>query len=493
MNDENFDRNPDHMIKICHDYIDNSKLIEKCLKINRKNSKKSYEYRLKGNECYVRGLWNKCLYLYSQSLQYAPVSNDDSLPLAYGNRSAVNFQLERYELSILDIQMAIDNGYGNYKSETKLRNRQIECLLRLNRLDDARQISDMFGIEFSKPKIFDSTEKPIASSENEKIPEKIGLFSSKVCLSYDNHYGRYVRAGNNKSIESNELILIEHPYVHVLLPHFECKYCHHCCRQLSTIDQFECCSKCSIIAYCSNECRKNSWQQYHQYECSFLPFLWQFGIGHLVYCLMAKTDVDLILDIYQDSLNKSSKEIEQNLQPFLQPSSSTSKSTYHALFSLKTHQNQMNPVDIFFYRMTATLIIELLFRKNRYQTLKIKHLKQILIDVCFRHLCQTIFNSHTIMIPDSNDCSIPIATAFYPSLSLLNHSCDPNIQIIFKNGIECFIRSNRTIRSNEQIFNCYGINYRSADYKQRQQLLLDQYFFHCKCQICKNESKDFKL
>ncbi|KAH9418875.1 SET and MYND domain-containing protein 4 [Dermatophagoides pteronyssinus] len=96
------------------------------------------------------------------------------------------------------------------------------------------------------------------------------------------------------------------------------------------------------------------------------------------------------------------------------------------------------------------------------------------------------------MIPDSNDCSIPIATAFYPSLSLLNHSCDPNIQIIFKNGIECFVRSNRTIRSNEQIFNCYGINYRSADYKQRQQLLSDQYFFHCKCQICKNESKKFE-
>lgn len=499
--------NPHSIDRLCIDYIENDgKLFEKCSNINRKDSKKSNHYRSKGNNSYGHGLWNQCLHFYSQSLQFAPVSSSvdyesESLPLAYGNRSAANFKLGRYESSLFDLHMAIKYGYGKFKSENKLRNRQIECLLRLNRMDEAKNISNEFGIDFaelnSKP-IDNQIQKESEKMESETMEfrdKSNRIFSSKVRLSWNDQHGRGVWAGD-ETIKSGEIVLIERPYVHVLLSFFERRFCHHCCRRLLVDDQFEICHNCSNVSYCSHECQKNSWHEYHQYECSILPFLWQFGIGHLVYRLMAKTDIDLIVNTYQTFMNKSYEEIEQNLEPFIEPPSKSTlqSSTYSSLFSLQTHQNHTDSINLVAYRITATIIIELLFRTNRYQNQNNDNmnqksdLKQILINVCFRHLCQTIINSHTIMVPsgdhDGGHSITPIATAFYPSLSLLNHSCDPNIQINYTNGIECIVRTNRTIQSNEQIYNCYGIDHCLHNYNERQQLLLDQYFFHCKCQIC---------
>ena len=54
-----------------------------------------------------------------------------------------------------------------------------------------------------------------------------------------------------------------------------------------------------------------------------------------------------------------------------------------------------------------------------------------------RHICQLICNAHAItelQVAPSTDCSlvdnesqVRVATAIYPTASLMNHSCDPTI------------------------------------------------------------------
>lgn len=46
------------------------------------------------------------------------------------------------------------------------------------------------------------------------------------------------------------------------------------------------------------------------------------------------------------------------------------------------------------------------------------------------------------------------------------------------------------IEANEEICNCYGIDYRYDDWKSRQEHLKSQYYFICKCRACKEHLED---
>src|SRR5699024_9016244 len=87
---------------------------------------------------------------YSQAISLAPsVVNPkeyggqsalEELPLNYGNRSAVYFNLGLYQFALDDIDAAISHNYGRYKPEFKLITRKCECLARLGRVDEAKTV-----------------------------------------------------------------------------------------------------------------------------------------------------------------------------------------------------------------------------------------------------------------------------------------------------------------------------------------------------------------
>lgn len=81
--------------------------------------------------------------------------------------------------------------------------------------------------------------------------------------------------------------------------------------------------------------------------------------------------------------------------------------------------------------------------------------------------------------------STRIFTAIFPKISLLNHSCDPNIWNRFT-GPYLTIYASRTIKENEEVFNCYGPHYKLMDREERQSALKQQYCFQCECEKCKS-------
>ncbi len=86
----------------------------------KKSEAKSLEYRLKGNEFYVKKQPKQAFKNYTLSLMYAPVfknfceDKNKSIILAYSNRSAVLFNEKLYEMCLNDLYSCQDIFYSYF-------------------------------------------------------------------------------------------------------------------------------------------------------------------------------------------------------------------------------------------------------------------------------------------------------------------------------------------------------------------------------------------
>ncbi len=111
-----------------------------------------------------------------------------------------------------------------------------------------------------------------------------------------------------------------------------------------------------------------------------------------------------------------------------------------------------------------------------------------------RHLLQLICNSHAItQLHESDSASsvvelseqVRYATAIYPRVSLLNHSCEPNILTSFQADSRVMVvKSSRQIPAASEISNCYGPHHLRMGVSDRRRALRDQYHFECTCAAC---------
>uniref|UniRef100_A0A8V0XZB4 [histone H3]-lysine(4) N-trimethyltransferase n=1 Tax=Gallus gallus TaxID=9031 RepID=A0A8V0XZB4_CHICK len=82
-----------------------------------------------------------------------------------------------------------------------------------------------------------------------------------------------------------------------------------------------------------------------------------------------------------------------------------------------------------------------------------------------------------------------VGVGLYPSMSLLNHSCDPNCVIIFE-GYQLLLRSIREIQIGEELTISYIESLMPTSERQKQ--LKRQYCFECDCCLCQDQEKDAK-
>uniref|UniRef100_A0A3Q2YX53 Protein-lysine N-methyltransferase SMYD4 n=1 Tax=Hippocampus comes TaxID=109280 RepID=A0A3Q2YX53_HIPCM len=73
-----------------------------------------------------------------------------------------------------------------------------------------------------------------------------------------------------------------------------------------------------------------------------------------------------------------------------------------------------------------------------------------------------------------------VATAVFPTLSLINHSCRPNTSLSFGAGGAVTLRAAQSLRSGQEVAHCYGQT-------TRRRLLQEQYFFLCRCEACQED------
>ncbi|CAL1547399.1 unnamed protein product [Lymnaea stagnalis] len=115
-------------------------------------------------------------------------------------------------------------------------------------------------------------------------------------------------------------------------------------------------------------------------------------------------------------------------------------------------------------------------------------------DLLLRHILQLVCNAHAITsvqtegeneLPESTvDISqVRIATAIYPTASLMNHSCDPTIISSFIGDI-LVVKTVMDVNKGEEIYNCYGPHHCRMRREERQEILRSQYHFDCCCPPC---------
>lgn len=466
----------------------------------------------------------------------------EELSLGFANRSAAHFHSGKYKRALCDVRYAFELGYPAHL-RYKLYLRKGHCYLRLGNprealenLDlaskslrrsgaDARRLSQQLKEIDALKGLCEQGRTPSVASDDEEaeddpddesqVPDvsygphdTVSSCSSAVDLLYSTEKGRFLVA--NRDLRPGDAIFVERPYASVLLPGHTKTHCQHCHKRLLNAVP---CAQCNQVRYCSFACGKASWNQYHRWECGNLNLLYSVGIAHLAVRVLLVTGPSGVSDFCRNLVDGAAGHAKN--------------AAYGSVYELVTHADEMHVDDLLQYSLTAALLSLLLENVSFFSVeetscklsdlglgsrngnrammrgtgacgsgsrIDVSQLKTMAGGLLLRHIQQLVCNAHAITSIESqasqNDDAVltteqvRIATAIYPSASLMNHSCDPNIISSFQCGSTLVVRALREIPQSAEVLNCYGPHHRRMSFAERQQGLLEQYFFHCTCVAC---------
>ncbi|KAL4224683.1 hypothetical protein ACF0H5_015380 [Mactra antiquata] len=516
---------------------------DKCNSVSRKSNTEACNLRNEGNKLFQKQLYQKAMDKYTEAIFLAETGSAQ-VALAYGNRSAVLYRTKLFKECVKDIDEALKCSCPS-NIYYKVLMRKANCKLQLNQLDEARTCVDeirkftsnsditmeqttknLQEIEIFEKSLNNVVTKDCTSQTDEITPPTVSYSysntilqaSSAVCHQYNTEKGRFLVAC--KKIKPGDTLIVEKPFAAVLLPEHYDTHCHHCFVKVK-VTSFPC-RQCIKVRYCSMECSTESWEKYHYIECKYLTLLHSVGIAHLSLRIVITAGLNYLLDFRKkhenDIQNKQVPGFDENGQYC---------HNYLTVYKLMTHIQNMDTKDLFQYTLTAQLLLKVLqhadwFNEESFKTgsVQVSQIDSVTLraeenaglkscnmtseetyigGLLLRHILQLVCNAHAIT--DLQCCDIEkssnvedkkqvrIATAIYPTASLMNHSCDPTIiSSFYKDTL--VVRATKHVDVDDEIFNCYGPHYIRMNYKERQQCLKEQYFFTCTCKSCMSSEKE---
>ena len=464
---------------------------EKCLE-------KAKEFRVKGNEFFKNKNYQQAIQFYSFSICSVPISHSkidclNELSLSFGNRSAAQFHLKQYAKSLLDIEDALSHNYPDHLQH-KIVIRKALCLSNCNKKEEAisllnEMLNNLSDSKLEKEirdtlstisKINISTEVCSNSIKKQSLEECNPLMpcaSKNVDFKFTEKKGRHIVAKDDFQVK--DVVMIERPYVACLyVNHFE-KYCQNCFTLLE--GRVIPCNHCDQIRYCSDQCKTKAWTEFHHFECnSLLNFAKDLGIFYIIIRIIGKIGVENVLKIMdKQDLNENQDGKYLN--------------NYQSVYQLLNHFNHRNTEELAAYTLAAAFILITFLRNNILNELNQEQINNLGC-IILKHLLQLSTNSISILeqsdlkiedfsINGISQNQVEIGVGIYPTVSLLNHSCVPNVFTIF-NGSLLTVIALRRIKSGDEINYCYGPSFNSMTRKDRQTKLKQQYFFECECSGC---------
>uniref|UniRef100_A0A8C8SBZ0 Protein-lysine N-methyltransferase SMYD4 n=1 Tax=Pelusios castaneus TaxID=367368 RepID=A0A8C8SBZ0_9SAUR len=377
---------------------------------------------------------------------------------------------------------------------------------------------------------------------------KISSASSSVSLNFDSCRGRHLVA--TKDILPGETVVKEEAFVSVLSPGKSLwlqdsvettwdtrvsngdLHCHHCLKQLLASVP---CEGCSYAKYCSQKCARLAWERYHRTECSLGALLLTLGVfSHLAFrTALVAGFAELSSSVKQSpggdkeghkteaggkslSETPNSRAGRETLSGKAEPlipgcdDNGQYQSSYWAVFNLLTHAAKHSPEHKFLCSLSVVAICkklpgaELPTLSQGSCESQPRHMEgsaelspelMLLGEAMLRHMLQLQCNAQAVTVIRESEAGdgtvaeseqVRLATALFPVISLLNHSCNPNTSLTFS-GTTAAVRASRPILRGQEIFHCYGPHRCRMGAAERQRLLFCQYFFECRCQACLDE------
>ncbi|XP_046987699.1 SET and MYND domain-containing protein 4-like [Schistocerca americana] len=524
------------------------------------NDKKSdtiaAEYRMQGNRAYQQKDDRKALSLYNRGIAFSPVvqladtdGDSNELSLGFANRSAVAFSLGDSASCLKDIDLAFKYRYPA-NLHYKLLERKGKCFLRMNRFEDAfetftgalkalelaslpaekcqsvkKQIIELQGKTESRNA---ATEKPYLFSLQQKLPRKTYQESNEiVCacdaveIKYSQDMGRYIQASTN--LNPGDVIAIERPFASVLLDDAYYTHCYNCLLRCNALIP---CETCSMVMFCSDECRNEALEKSHSVDCSILAPLTRYGIDKMG---MLAVRIILTAAAYGKKLNELISEIrsfEMETSADKRTKGFSKDGKYHSdeyttIYHLVGNTDKRTVGDLFKRAVNAACILHCFeeysdfFNPENTSSYKQlpdsgknkgseghqnpqdfqKEAKLIVGGLLLRHLQNLPCNAHEVSefihisaVTQNKERfdldMIEMGAAAYSFLSLINHSCDPNVVRNSHCGSTAVLRVIKPIKKGEQVFDNYGYHYATHSLEERQLHLRSQYFFTCMCEPC---------
>ncbi|XP_043505695.1 SET and MYND domain-containing protein 4-like [Polistes fuscatus] len=450
----------------------------------------STKYRDMGNNLYFRSpapkKINEIIINYTKSVAHgAPLSEE--LGMAYVSRSGILLYLRQFKDSISDIDRALT---FNLPDDIKLKIylRRIKCLLELGQsIDDdyTRAFNMIQEMPDDHPKKQKSKERldclkdqltkidtqnipnkqkykikiPVIESPNVEVPSA----SDAVSVVYNSSkYERHIVAA--RDIEPGELIAVEKGYSHIVdtsRVYSHCTNCSDCCLALIP------CDYCYIAMYCSDKCRDEHWQQYHEIECRVFSILYEMSdVGASTFNCFC---IRLVLRAFREF--------------------GSIESLRSKILQIEKRNKQLDP-------RTQGFDSDMKFHSDKYYSkffgdkkgIKVSEIAQdedmiFIGGLILSHQQIISSNFHDLEEIRGFDSSSKgmISLAF---CSLFNHSCMPNV-IRYPAKTTMVVRALHPIAKGEQIFDNYGNHYAITVRSRRREDLLSNYYFYCECLPCR--------
>lgn len=254
-----------------------------------------------------------------------------------------------------------------------------------------------------------------------------------------------------REIKPGEVIYSCEPFAFCVARDFLKTACQSCLKRGESLSR---CSQCKTARYCNVQCQKQAWPD-HKRECKCLKHLQP---------RIPTDSVRLVARIIFKLLSQSESDQEE-------------------LYSIAEHQSHladMSEEKKEGLKHLCTTLQVYLAEEN----CDLSRLPSGLDPVSL--LARVTCNCFSISDGELQD----VGVGLYPSMSLLNHDCQPNCIMMFE-GKRLTLRAVRVIRSAEEL----TISYTDilAPSKDRRSQLQEQYHFRCECKRCSTEDKDCEM
>ncbi|EZA53989.1 SET and MYND domain-containing protein [Ooceraea biroi] len=482
-----------------------------------KDSNGAIQLKDAGNKLFGRGEFAKALATYSNAVLLAP-STELSIILA--NRSAALYHLEHHEHALGDIEEALRLGYP-HNLLYKLEERRARCLLSLKRHDDAveafrralRALDDAKIPSERKRKfeadirvmlaVMDKGKRLLNEAASKNQPQ-VNVKQKSNPRSEENH-GRSIEIRNEggdvgrhavatREIAPGEIVIAERPHCASLLAENRLTHCHLCFVRI-LVPISAACRTCSCVAYCSRHCRDVD-AQVHLRECKLLPILWHSKAS--VTCFLALRAI--VQKPYEQVLELKERIKDSGSATNITAGNPYRGDDYMTFYNLITHEDKRLPEDIFHRAYMAAWLFRLL-KTSEYLPENVKTAdsadsklsdEELFIAGLLLHNLQLLqFNTHEIseLVKPKGETtlakakSIFIGGGVYPTVAMLNHSCNPGVVRYFI-GTTMIVRAIRTINTSEEISENYGPIFTTMPENDRKRRLRVQYWFDCNCEAC---------
>ncbi|XP_014489060.1 PREDICTED: SET and MYND domain-containing protein 4-like [Dinoponera quadriceps] len=336
-----------------------------------------------------------------------------------------------------------------------------------------------------------------------------------VTLRFDVARGRHLVA--TRDIRPGTVLIVDWPFSYSTDASALARNCLHCHVTLKSGDSVRIpCRNCQTVSFCTETCRREAWERYHRYECSVFDYFFENAANNKCQqsSLLLAYRTTVLQAFSADTSKLSSGRAECALDPdFLRYHADNGNTKaedddigkkctelgtkklynpldYRTVLQLETHCADVEPNVNLVRAIEAVFLAKCLISVlNKLDVVCTKEIFVPLAVAMLRHLQAIDCNAYEIIenvYDETTRVWEPrnIGGAIYTTVSLVNHSCYPNVvRHSYPNGT-VVVRALRCIRKESEILDCYGPQFLSESRLTRREFLWKKYRFLCKCDAC---------